>query len=766
MLILIIVCVPPFFIEGAVMFANVYLIQSNFMYETNYTYRIPEALEDSIYPGVFVNVPFGKGNRSDLAIVWELLDTYEGKYALKDITGIEESIHPLNKNEMDLADQIRDMYLSTIGEAVKCMIPPAGNKGQLVNVASLARTAEVTKELIDSGVFRSIKHIKVLELLYEGPMPVNEIMSLTGVSQAIISTLKKNGYINIEKVNIKEKPGVSDRKVTSKPLVLNYEQQAAYENISRLVNSGRFSEVLLKGVTGSGKTEVYLHLIADVIRKDRSAILLVPEISLTPQMVERLIGRFGNKVAILHSRMTDNERNIEWNRIREGMVSVAVGARSCVFAPFDNISLIIIDEEQEGSYKSDEQSPRYHAAEIAVFRAKQMGATVIYGSATPGINTYYRAKKNEIYLCQLNNRANQSSMPPVEVVDMRNENRIGDNIFSSRLLAEMKRNYEEGNQTVLFINRRGFSSQLMCIGCGKTMKCGKCNIPMTYHMKSDRLICHYCGNTVVAPKKCPACQSDAFMKKGMGTEKIEDALKRYFPDSTVVRMDTDTTSVKDGHSKLIQKFRDEKADFLVGTQMIAKGHDFPLVTLVGVINADSLINIQDYRAAEKAFQLLTQVAGRAGRDRLPGKVIIQVFDTDDYAIKAATDYDYEGFYANEIIIRERLWYPPFCHLGAISFSGTEDKGVYDFAAVHMRLLHELLTNMKVAKNIAVEMLGPTRSGIPKINNKYRWRLIIKSSDDNVLRALLREYLTRLRNDRKNFSKDISVSADINPGFMI
>ena len=741
------------------MIANVHLLQSNFMFENKYSYIIPKHLEGNISRGVFVTVPFGTGDRKTTAIVWDTQDFYDGKYKLKEIVDIA-SIEPLNEDQMELAQKMHEIYLCTIGDAVRCMIPPEGNKGSLVNVAKLSGTNEETKEIINNDTFKNINYVKVLEALYDGPMVVSELMNTVGVSNYIINTLKKNGHITVYKERIIEKPQIKPIDITSLPLTLNQEQQYVYDNISELIDEGKFQEVLLQGVTGSGKTEVYMQLIAKVMEKGGSSILLVPEISLTPQMVERLTSRFGNQVAILHSRLTDNERNIEWNRIKEGAVSVAVGARSCVFAPFEKVSLFIIDEEQEGTYKSDEQSPRYLAHEVCVLRAKQSNSLVIYGSATPSISTYYRATKGEIRHFKLTMRANKAELPPVEIVDMRKEMKLGDNIFSSRLLAEMKRNIEGKQQTLLFINRRGFSSTMLCLGCGKTMKCGKCNIPMTYHLKSNRLICHYCGNTVLAPRACPSCKSSNFSRKGIGTEKVEEALRNYFPSCTVVRMDTDTTSVKDGHSKMIQKFRDDKADFLVGTQMIAKGHDFPLVTLVGVINADSLINVQDFRAEEKAYQLLTQVAGRAGRDKLPGRVIIQAFNVDDYAITCAAEGTYEEFFRNEIIVRQRLWYPPFCELGAVSFSGTKDKDVYDMAALHRNVLLSLLKDKKM------EVLGPTRSGIPKINNKYRWRLIIKSQSRDTLTALFRDYLEVVRRKKEYQRSDINMSYDINPGFMI
>lgn len=742
------------------MIANVYLLESNFIFDNKYSYIIPGHLVNDVYEGVFVTVPFGKGNKKVTALVWDVQERYSGEYELKEIHAVKE-IEPLTEDEMFLAQKMHEMYLCTIGEAAKCMIPPEGNKGREQNAARLARSVEETRQIIKSEEFKNIIYIKVLEALYEGPMLVSELMNATQAGRYVINKLRDKGHIVIYKERVMEEGRPEEIKATTKPFILNSEQKVVYDEICGMIDKGGFEEILLHGVTGSGKTEVYMQLIAKVMEKGGNSILLVPEISLTPQMVERLTGRFGNKVAILHSRLTDNERNMEWKRIRRGDVRVAVGARSCVFAPFDRVSLFIIDEEQEDTYKSDDLAPRYLAHEICVMRAKMNQAIVVYGSATPNVSTYYRATAGDMHLYTLSQRAREmSELPPIEIVDMRKEMSLGENLFSKRLLQEMKRNLDAKEQTVLFINRRGFSRNMQCQSCGKTMKCKRCNIPMTLHLKQERIVCHYCGNTAAAPKQCPNCGSTSFNRKGIGTEKIEEALKKLFPGCSVVRMDTDTTSVKDGHAKMIQKFRDERADFLVGTQMIAKGHDFPLVTLVGVINADSLINLQDYRAEEKAYQLLTQVSGRAGRDQLPGRVIIQAYNVDDYAIQCAANGSYEEFYRNEILVRQKLWYPPFCEIGAVRFSGEDDKAVYDMAALHRNVLVGLV------KDKRTEILGPTRSGIPKINNKYRWRLIVKCADRDILVSLFGEYLNEIKKGSKYFKNEIGMMYDMNPGFMI
>jgi len=521
-----------------------------------------------------------------------------------------------------------------------------------------------------------------------------------------------------------------------------------------MLDSGKFGEALIQGVTGSGKTEVYLQLISYVLNRGGNAIVLVPEISLTPQMISRFKGRFGDRVAILHSRLGDSERRRQWRLAHEGLVSIVVGARSAVFAPFDKVDLIILDEEQETSYKS-ENNPRYHAAEIAKQRCQMDNGVVIYGSATPSIETFYNAKQGVIEYFTLKKRANKGVMPPVEIIDMKQELENGNrSIFSSTLRTEILKNIELGQQTIIFINRRGYSGVVLCHDCGNVIKCKACNIPMTYHASVSRLICHYCGNTQMKSDRCPACNSKNIKNIGLGTQKVEEQLKTEFPGSTVIRMDTDTTSGKNSHKILLDRFVEEKANFLVGTQMIAKGHDFPNVTLVGIISADSLINIEDFRASERAFQLMSQVAGRAGRADLPGRVIIQAFNIDDYSITTAANHNYDGFYKSEIKIRENLYYPPFCNIAVISLIGSKDREVFDECQEFKKKLIE-------SKTIETEILGPTRPNIPKINDKYKWRIILKAPNDNMLVELLSKY----RNNPLS-KNNISITVDINPRFML
>lgn len=727
------------------MTAEVYLLQSNAAIERTYTYKVPETLQSRVSPGVFVSVPFGVHNGAKSAVIWTVFPEdssgTEQKYRIKEIHSVQD-ILPLTEKEMLLAEKMRKLYLCPMGDCVKCFMPPEGGKGRSCNFTLLQYPIEETDRVIAEGGFRNIAQIKVLEYLRDegGRAPSREIMQNIGCSSSVLKTLEKRGYVRTEKGHAQAAgTPIPESDIRYPARELTPKQQEAYDIAAAALDSPDFRELLLHGVTGSGKTEIYLHLIEKVLSRGGKAIVLVPEISLTPQMSERFTGRFGNRVAVLHSRLTDSARAAEWKRIREGAVSVVLGARSAVFAPFDKVDLIILDEEHELTYKSEEQQPRYHAGEIAVLRGKMDGGTVLLGSATPSVETFYRAQQGRITYISLAERVNQKPLPHVEVVDMREELNAGERgIFSRRLTAELQKNLDRGEQSVLFVHRRGFSGHVICTGCGKSMKCGKCNIPMTYHSASERLICHYCGNTAPMPAACPGCGCKDFDRRSFGTQRVQEELSELFPDAKIVRMDADTTSGREGHARVLEDFTKGGGDILVGTQMIAKGHDFPNVTLAGVISADSLINSQDYRAAEKTFQLLTQVAGRAGRGEKPGRVLIQAFDIDNYALLAACKQDYQAFYRAEVRLRQQLYYPPFCTMAVIGVVGTDDRKVFDYGLECRKLLTEISAKM-FGTDSGVEVMGITRAGIPKLNNKYRWRILLKAPNRLTLLKLLESF---------------------------
>ncbi len=623
---------------------------------------------------------------------------------------------------------------------------------------SLAKTREEILDELENNLIKRIQHIRVLEILLDNELvSVADIQRFAGVTSSVLDTLSKYGYICYKNIELQRNPIKDKNYEKTEHLTPTEEQATALEKLITKFDEGRYSESLIHGITGSGKTEVYLQLISHCFDMEKRAILLVPEISLTPQMVERFVSRFGKRVAVMHSRLSLGERFDQWRLISEGKVDVVVGARSAVFAPVTNLGLIIIDEEHESSYKSESQ-PRYNAKEVAQKRCEINNALLLYGSATPSVDTYYKALNGEIELIEMWNRPNTAELPTVEMVDMRVELENGNKTpFSTKLQEELQKNIAGGQQSILFLNRRGFSTFVICRDCGYTMKCPECNIALTYHSRNERLICHYCGFTVRNPEKCPSCESKNIRHFGVGTQKIEEEIRNKFPESSVIRMDIDTIGYKNAHEEILNRFKNEKIDIMVGTQMIAKGHDFPNVTLVGVLAADSMLNTGDFRANERTFQLLTQVAGRAGRGDKAGRVIVQTYNTEEYSILAACRQDFISFYSQEILIRERLGYPPFNNIGVVTFSGRKDRRVFELA----KNTKEILSDENSAD---FTVLGPSRCPIPKIAGKYRWRMVVKAGDREYLTDRLTVLSDKVWKTIKD--EDISMSIDINPYNML
>lgn len=633
--------------------------------------------------------------------------------------------------------------------------------GKMVKVAYLTKPLEEVQEDIEGNRLKSIKHVRILEMLVENEyISITDLARFAGVSKSVLDTLNKYGYIDFKNVEVTRDPYENRNFEKTIPLKPTEEQAYILRNVKDMMDNKAFSEVLLHGITGSGKTEVYLQLIDHCINIGKQAIVLVPEISLTPQMVERFKGRFGEYVAVLHSRLSLGERYDQWRLIKCGKIKVAVGARSAVFAPFDSLGMIIIDEEHENSYKS-EISPKYHAVEVARERCKIEKAILMYGSATPSIENYYRAVSGEISLFEMAKRANNLTLPKVQVVDMRCELDEGNrSIFSRALSYEMSENIKRKEQTIIFLNRRGYSSFVLCRNCGYVLKCPKCDVSMTYHSHDERLICHYCGYTVKNVSTCPKCKSPHIKGFGTGTQKIEDEIKKHFEDGSVIRMDMDTTTYKNSHEDILRNFRENNVNILVGTQMIAKGHDFPNVTLVGVLAADSILNTGDFRATERTFQLITQVAGRAGRGTISGRVVIQTYNAENYSIECACSQDYKGFFEKELMVRERLLYPPFTNIGSIVLSGINDRMVYNKAEAVKNFV-----DLYFADEVnSINVLGPSRSLVAKIKNKYRWRIIIKYKDIEKLIDVLARVSDNFYD--KQAKNDISISVDINPISML
>jgi len=727
--------------------AGVYLLQSTNEFDIEYSYlvNIESDYAHKIRRGSFVTVPFGIGNKSTPALVWSISEYDEStyQYKLKYIGELCENIPVMDDEQLDLAWQIHKYFFCTVGDAIRCFISKDGYKQKSVKILSCALSEQETQSIIDSNKLRNINQVNILKLLMDNPRGISakEVINIIGLSSdSAIKTLIKRGFVQADTVlesdeRIHYTP--TYKMTTYTPHQLNREQEKAYNFILKLINSNKFAECLLHGVTGSGKTEVYMQIIANVINNGGSAMVLVPEIALTPQMITHFTARFDDKVAVLHSRLTDAQRGTQWQRIRTGQAKIVIGTRSAIFAPAVNLSVIIIDEEHDSSYRSEDSNPHYTAAEVAVMRAKQTNAVVIYGSATPSVATFHRAVTHKIYYMGLKNRANSKPLPECYIMDMRQKRMQGgqSSLMCQEMRNEIIKNYCQGNQTIVFVHRRGYSGQVLCTGCGKTLKCRQCSIPMTYHAGSNRLVCHYCGNTIIRPDKCPECGSETFDTRSSGTERVAEELQNMIPDAKVLRMDADTTAAKDGHVGILSRFASGEAQILVGTQMIAKGHDFPGVTLVCIINADSLMNMQDYMAGERAFQLFTQVSGRAGRAQKQGRVLIQAYDIDAYPLTAGSTGNYMEFYRNEIILRENLYFPPFCAMCTIRFSGEDDKKVFVYTKAQLKILK---SQAITGEDQDVLLLGPARDFAVRINNKYRWNITIKAdSREKILQILQR-----------------------------
>lgn len=623
---------------------------------------------------------------------------------------------------------------------------------------------------------RAAKQRDALIMMYERAeaTPLQELAQQSGASPASIKALAEKELLVIREVERGRDPYKDRDFARTRPLPLTEEQQAVFGRIADAMADGQGRTMLLHGVTGSGKTEVYLQSIQSCLDQEKQAIVLVPEISLTPQMVERFKGRFGDAVAVLHSRLSSGERFDEWRKIRNRKAQVAIGARSAIFAPFERIGLIIIDEEHESSYKQEE-SPKYHAREVAVRRAKQHGAAVVLGSATPSLESFAAASRSAAQavaggssaLLPMPHRVGGRPMPDVEVVDMREELRAGNrSMFSRKLHAALLERLERGEQSVLLLNRRGYSTFVMCRSCGHTATCPHCDISLTFHQKSRVLRCHYCGHAEGAPSACPSCESEHIRYFGTGTQRVEEELAKLFPGIRVIRMDVDTTSEKHAHERLLKRFGDREADVLLGTQMVAKGLDFPYVTLVGVIAADTSLHLPDFRAAEKTFQLLTQVAGRAGRHELEGEVVIQTYSPEHYAIVTAQTHNYAAFVGEELRHRSMMGYPPYCRLVLVTMSheqlpllaavSEQFAGELKELARHEGLLAPLASGLRRA----VEVLGPVASPIARMKDRYRFQCVIKYRGSIDASALVRRALQPFTEGPQQ--KGILFSVDVDP----
>ena len=731
--------------------------------DRTFTYRIPEHLMPELQIGMRVFVPFGRGNKAQEGYVIAFKDSTGVPHnKMKEITSIIDKFPAISKEMLGLAFYMQKRYGCTLASAIDVMLPP-GSKGKPITLTQkkiryvkLAKSKQDVQQYMEN--IKDRKNLKnqynILQMLLEvKEAPIKDLTQLLQIGESSIQTLCKNnileGYIRTETYRPKEiLVGIE------KPLILNDEQGHALERLERGLQREEHEVFLLHGVTGSGKTEIFLQLIERVIEEGNEAIVLVPEISLTPQTVRRLRQRFGSKVGITHSKLSPGERMNQWVLAEQGKISVMIGPRSAVFTPFKNLKLIVIDEEHETTYKS-ETTPKYQTKEVAQYRMKGQGGILLLASATPDLESYYKSQIKEYTLLELTKRVYDRPLPHVEIVDMRLELSTGNRyVFSTRLHEQIQGALGKKEQVILFLNRRGHSTFVSCRSCGYVIKCNHCNITMTYHLNKNILMCHYCGKSSQSPKTCPTCSSGYIRHFGDGTQKVEEEAKKLFPNAKIARMDMDTTSKKNSHEEILKKFGLGEIDILIGTQMIAKGHDFPGVTLVGIIAADNSLYMQDFRASERTFQLLTQVTGRAGRGDKLGNVVVQTYDPDHYCIQIASRQDYISFYNEEILLRKQTGYPPFSHIFSVLISSDYEEETIRWA----KRLMEYYSFYNKTRDF--ELYGPIPAAISKIADIYRWRIIIKSRDRERLSNYGLYCISKLKEIDK--PSTVQIQSDIDP----
>ena len=765
-----------------------------------YEFSIPVEFQEDIAIGMRVIVPFGQGNRQVQGFITKIKDKANFQGKLKEISDIMDLEPVLNAELIELGEWMAQTTYSFRISCYQTMLPAVLRatyekvvklKGEvsdeeLFNIFKgkdyisweeiesrnlTGKMLSLKKEdkievnyLVDDKVSKKIKRvvkrtmsIENLKKEYENipnnahrqkelvhlliSLEMNNSIDLSrltkehNVSTSVVNRGVEKGWCTIEEVEIYRDPyRDSDIKETTS-LTLNHEQQEAFNRIYQSIENKQSDIFLLQGITGSGKTEIYMQSIAEVLEKGQGALVLVPEISLTPQMVHRFKGRFGDEVAVLHSGLSNGEKYDEWRKIEKGEAKVVVGARSSVFAPIENLGIIVIDEEHETSYKQSD-SPRYHARDVAVWRAERHKCPVVLGSATPSLESRARASKGVYSLIELNKRVNKKPLPEVKVIDMREEMRKGNQtLFSSLLEEALKDRLAKGEQSVLMLNRRGYSSFVMCRDCGFVLQCPNCDISQTLHMDSHTMKCHYCGHEEGIPKICPTCDNRRIRYFGTGTQKVQEELEELLPEARILRMDVDTTRRKGSHEKILRAFGDKKADILLGTQMIAKGLDFPNVTFVGVLNADTALGLPDFRSAEKTFQLLTQVSGRAGRGDLTGDVVIQTYNPEHYAIQFAKEHNYEQFYYHEMKYRHLSDYSPYYFLTSIQVSHENEITAAKFIQQISEFIKPYLSNEAI-------VLGPTPRFIARTHNKFHFQLIVKYKSEERLNEALHELLNK------------------------
>jgi len=793
-----------------------------YYFDKLFDYAVSEEMAESMLPGCRVSVPFARGNQSRQGMVMSL--TRGDSTGLKYIQSILDSEPVLTPDMIDLADYMHRHLYCTYFEAIKAMLPAGLNyniktvysavplmdtetlsdeEKRIYDYLSSTKALKMREELMnifgytDYSVFEKLTHkgyltksddafrrlgdksVRMLRLCTDacelsvkltekqravvdlvndvGEASVKEVCYYTGVSQAVVDAVVKKGIAEYFDFQVFRTPETEKPEKIDFP-VLNNEQNIAFEGLREKTLEEKGSVALLYGVTGSGKTAVFLQLIKSVIDRGKGVIVMVPEIALTPQLVKRFKGLFGDDVAIFHSGLSVGERLDEFRRVQKGLAKIAVGTRSAVFAPFNNLGLIIMDEEQEHTYKS-ENKPRFHARDIAKFRCNSQNCLLLLSSATPDVESYYFANSGRYSLFKLPNRFGNAELPEVLTVDMNEELAGGNNTgISSALLSAIEENLSNKKQSILLLNRRGYNTFAVCRSCKEVVSCPNCSISLTYHNANNRLMCHYCGYSQPVLQECPSCHAESLHFSGTGTQKAQEILEELFPDARILRMDADSVMQKNAHEKLLSAFARGEYDILIGTQMVAKGLDFPNVTLVGVLSADQVLYSDDYRSFERGFSMLTQVLGRSGRGEEKGRAIIQTFTPENAIIELSAKQDYDAFYEDEISLRKLMTYPPFSDILIIGFLGENKANTISCSQDFLSRIKELCSDEY--KDLPIRTLGPSAALVSKVNNKYRYRIIIKSRNSANFRALISSLLKEFGKDKKY--KDVAVYADLKP----
>ncbi len=742
--------------------AKIAVSAATYWIDRPYDYLVPEELAGKALPGTRVYVPFARGNRRCEGIILALTDHSEFEQ-LKPVLAVLDEEPVLSAEQIRLALFMRERFFCTVYDAVKTILPAGvwlredGTqrvRDKTVEMARLSLPREEAEALAEAKRRRSPKQAELLELLcsFEA-LPSRDLLHFTSASRQSLQALCRAEAVELYEREVYRRP--ETREARPQPLpVLNAEQEAAFTGLDRLALADHAGAALLFGVTGSGKTSVYIHLIREQLSRGKSAILLVPEIALTPQMLQTFSSHFGDEVALLHSSLSPGERYDEWKRLRSGKAHLAIGTRSAVFAPVRDLGLIIMDEEQEETYKS-ENAPRYHARDVAKFRCAQAGCLLLLGSATPEIVSRYQAEIGKYAYFSLPTRFNERELPAVRIIDMKRELRRGNaGSISSYLREELQFNIERGEQSILFLNRRGAHKLVSCGECGYTYKCPRCSIALTYHSATGRLMCHYCGFSRRLDAACPDCGGQ-FCFIGAGTQLVEEELHELFGEIPIMRMDTDTVTPAGSHERLLERFREENIPILVGTQMVTKGLNFENVTLVGVLSADQSLYAGDYRAGERTFSLITQVVGRSGRGEKPGRAVIQTFTPNNETIRQAAEQDYEAFYRSELELRRLQGTPPFRDLLAVTASGLDESQVVRTCRYVKQRLQQLLSDQP-----ELTLLGPTPLAVVRVNLRYRYRVNLSCRSSAAVRAAISQVVTECGSDKR--FRGVSVFGDNDP----